>query len=277
MLPDTQFYSENDPEVFDIQTKWIAADWVDIDYVIHVGDLVQHWDNRREWERASSSFSILEKKNIPYGVVAGDHDNGIWAKGETDYSYYDEYFGYERFADTPWYGGSSSTQTNHHSYHLFKSDETPFVILYLSFENSRQIPLEWADSVLSTYADRPAIVVTHSNIFSDGSHSSMGGAIYNSVVKNNKNVRLVVDGHSIGPHHDAVVRTKVQSRIVYEVHQNYQHLDPTGGNGWLRLYTLAPNSKEVSVRTYSPYLNKSAVGDSNEFTLIYDSPFAEPQ
>ena len=140
VLPDTQFYSENDPEVFDIQTKWIAADWVDIDYVIHVGDLVQHWDNRREWERASSSFSILEKKNIPYGVVAGDHDNGIWAKGETDYSYYDEYFGYERFADTPWYGGSSSTQTNHHSYHLFKSDETPFIILYLSFENSRQIP-----------------------------------------------------------------------------------------------------------------------------------------
>ena len=62
VLPDTQFYSENDPEVFDIQTKWIAADWVDIDYVIHVGDLVQHWDNRREWERASSSFSILEKK-----------------------------------------------------------------------------------------------------------------------------------------------------------------------------------------------------------------------
>ena len=46
MLPDTQLYSENNPEIFHDQTRWVAEHIAEenIRFVTHVGDVVQNYD-----------------------------------------------------------------------------------------------------------------------------------------------------------------------------------------------------------------------------------------
>jgi len=50
---------------------------------------------------------------------------------------------------------------------------------------------------------------------------------------------------------------------------NYQ-MEENGGNGWLRLMTFHPAENVIRIRTYSPYLDKFAEGEQNQFDLIYE-------
>jgi len=54
-LPDTQYYSQSYPEVFNAQTQWIAdnAAALNIVFVTHEGDIVQTYSNSAEWANAS--------------------------------------------------------------------------------------------------------------------------------------------------------------------------------------------------------------------------------
>ena len=102
-LPDTQVYSQKYPRIFQSQTQWIVNNQkqLDIRFVSHYGDLVEHYRNRnvflfgvetfipditinapREWANARSAMAILEQANIPHGIAMGNH--GV----------YDKYYGY---------------------------------------------------------------------------------------------------------------------------------------------------------------------------------------
>ena len=89
LLPDTQHYSiyykgfrscfnEKFPNIYKAQTKWIKKhrDSHNIKFVLHLGDLVQQGEDPSgyEWDTAVGSMNVLEKANIPYGVIPGNHD-----------------------------------------------------------------------------------------------------------------------------------------------------------------------------------------------------------
>lgn len=68
ILPDTQTYLEQCPEVFDSQIDWIIDNKKSIDAVLQVGDLTQ--DNSPvEWHYMSRAFDKLEKAGIKNMVV----------------------------------------------------------------------------------------------------------------------------------------------------------------------------------------------------------------
>ena len=76
MLPDTQFYSEKNPEIFHDQTRWIAEhiDEENIRFVTHVGDVVQNYDQvEAEWVAADAAMDRLNGL-LPWGVAIGNHD-----------------------------------------------------------------------------------------------------------------------------------------------------------------------------------------------------------
>ncbi|AWI13483.1 hypothetical protein CQJ30_15800 [Caldibacillus thermoamylovorans] len=56
--------------------KWIAEnrDALNIEYVFHTGDLVDEYDDMAQWDVADRSMKVLDEANIPYGVLAGNHD-----------------------------------------------------------------------------------------------------------------------------------------------------------------------------------------------------------
>ena len=88
VIPDTQYYAEQNPEILEAQIDWIVAKQADenIVYVAHLGDLKDDsaCDNRlifagtgngrSEWQIVNDAFLKLENANIAYGVVPGNHD-----------------------------------------------------------------------------------------------------------------------------------------------------------------------------------------------------------
>lgn len=68
VLPDTQTYAEQCPEVFDSQVDWLVANRKKIDAVFQVGDLTQ--DNSPvEWAYMQKAFYRISQAGIPYSVV----------------------------------------------------------------------------------------------------------------------------------------------------------------------------------------------------------------
>jgi hypothetical protein len=62
VLPDTQFYSQNYPQIFDSQTQWVANNSAarNIQLVIGVGDIVNVGTSATQWTNASHSAAILD-------------------------------------------------------------------------------------------------------------------------------------------------------------------------------------------------------------------------
>lgn len=54
----------------------------------------------------------------------------------------------------------------------------------------------------------------------------------------------------------------------YAILQDYQY-DTNGGNGYLRIFTFNPNSDELTVQTYSPYLDQY----ETDFNSYFELPF----
>jgi hypothetical protein len=136
IIPDTQLYVEDHPEIFEAQIDWIIANQAaeNIIYVSHLGDLkdTQTCDNptvtngsgdgRTEWQIVDQTFDRLDAANIPYGVVPGNHDfDSInpgtasercpnWT-GERPLGLYNNVnnFAPSRFAADPWYGDLTGT------------------------------------------------------------------------------------------------------------------------------------------------------------------------
>ena len=68
VLPDTQTYLEQCPEVFDSQVDWLVENHNKIDAVFQVGDLTQ--DNSPvEWAYMQKAFNRIDKAGIPYAIV----------------------------------------------------------------------------------------------------------------------------------------------------------------------------------------------------------------
>ena len=45
---------------------------------------------------------------------------------------------------------------------------------------------------------------------------------------------------------------------------------PNGGNGWLRIMQFSPSSNQISVKTYSPWLDQYETDADSQFAVPYD-------
>src|SRR3954471_3645152 len=113
ILPDTQYYSQSDPATFNAQTQWIVDNKaaMNIAFVHHVGDIVNHGWDLTQWSRAVTAMNKLNGV-VPYGVSAGNHDHKDGNVPETFTSVeYVPRFGPSRYSGQPWaagwYGGAS--------------------------------------------------------------------------------------------------------------------------------------------------------------------------
>ncbi len=279
-IPDTQYYSEGSPGrantvtveqlvgTFGAQTQWVVDNKTarNIAFVSHMGDIVESGNfggNPIQWERASAAMGNLEKPlttlrayGIPYGVAPGNHDIdpiGNYDNGST--SFYNQYFGINRFAGRDYRGGHYGTD-NTNNYQLFSASGLDFISIHLAYDTTQnQAILDWADALLKANPHRRGIVTSH-YIIGQGNPASFGtqgAAIYNGL-KDNPNLFLLLCGHI----HAEGRRTDVfEGRTVYSVLSDYQGL-PNGGNGFLRTFTFSPANNRIRVESWSPTLNRAA-------------------
>lgn len=254
-LSDTQYYSANYPHVLKSITDWIVKNkkTFNIQYMFHTGDLVDYSESKRQWENISRYMKTIEKANIPYGVLAGNHD--VQHK-YNDYKNYHKYFGTAKFKNKSFYGDSYENNKGH--YDLISVKGNDYLMLYMGWGITDK-EIKWMNEVLKKYPERIAILSVHEYLLVSGNRSPIGDKLFEEVVVPNKNVALVLCGH----YHDSETLIdeiddngdgKVD-RKVYQMLADYQGA-PKGGQGFIRLLQVDTSTNTIDVKTYSPYLNQ---------------------
>ncbi|WJH33870.1 lamin tail domain-containing protein [Paenibacillus sp. CC-CFT747] len=132
-MSDTQYYSQTYSHIYEAEVNWIRdhAKEENIRYVFHTGDLVENWFQHYQWKNADRYMKTLEDANIPYGVLAGNHD----VSPANDYTNYSSYFGESRFAGKPFYGGTYKDNRGH--YDLISAGGTDYIMVYMGWGKDR--------------------------------------------------------------------------------------------------------------------------------------------
>jgi 3',5'-cyclic AMP phosphodiesterase CpdA len=271
VLPDTQFYAESYPAIFDQQAQWIVdnAQSQNIVFVAHLGDLQDDYNNLTEWGNARHSMDIIRAAGIPYSVVPGNHDLNFDVGDSTNF---DLFFPYTDFTGYSWYGGHYPENSNTSNYELFSAMGQDYIVLNpVCFNTLLDDATAWANGVLTQYSDRKAIIITHTYIDTEGNHISAsntaGIAIWNNIVRWHNNVIAVFCGHTPGESYSTDIG--FGGNRIYNFLTDYSDLND-GGDGWLRLYQFYPRLNKISVITYSPYLNKYDITSYGQFDLDLD-------
>ena len=291
VLPDTQLYSQDFPEIFTVQTEWIRdnRDALNIVFVLHEGDIVNRGNNPNwaySWENADTSLSILDGV-VPYSLAVGNHDMGPNGDAENrDTTLYNQYFPYTRYESEPWYGGHMGSDNDNH-YCLFRADGMDFMVITLEFGPNSEM-VAWANDVVLAHPDRRVIVLTHCYTFHDDTRVGPGDSwnphtyginnvddphdgeeLWETFVRHHPNIFLVTCGHILGDGLGRLTSSGDNGNPVHQVLANYQMLSD-GGDGWLRQMTFIPSEDRIAVQTYSPWLFQSAEDEQNLFDLEYE-------
>ncbi|MFL0364049.1 S-layer homology domain-containing protein [Pseudobacillus sp. 179-B 2D1 NHS] len=263
-MSDTQYYSESYPHIFKKMTEWTVAqkEEMNIKYAFHTGDLVDEADQEYQWKHADEYMGYLDKGNVPYGVLAGNHDVG---HKTGDYNEYGKYFGEARFKDKDYYGESYKNNRGH--YDLISSNGNDFIMLYMGWGINDE-DIAWMNKVLAKYPERKAILSFHEYLLVSGNRSPIGDKVYNEVVLPNQNIIAVLSGH----YHDSETlvdeidddKDGKPDRKVYQMLADYQG-GPEGGQGFLRIMQVNPVENKIYMKTYSPYLDKFNYYNTTEY------------
>ncbi|MEM0465327.1 MAG: metallophosphoesterase [Candidatus Pacearchaeota archaeon] len=268
VLPDTQKYSKDYPEIFTNQTKWIVEnkDRLNIKFVIHEGDIIDNSAEIRQWDNANSSISILEKNNIPFSLIPGNHDSN----NKKNYTYYDLYFPKSRFESKNWFLGNYDNYKN--NYALLKINNQNYLFLNLDFCPNESV-INWANEILKNYSEYRIILTTHAYLDNNElpkRNSHVCGSteyLWNNLIKKQKNLQIVLSGHVHAERRR--VDLNEYNKSVYQILANYQNMEK-GGSGYLRIMTFTKDNK-VYVKTYSPYLNNYKQNFESEFVIDLDN------
>ncbi len=265
-LPDSQSYTAYEfggtPAMFNAQTQWVKENRLaeNIAFVSHSGDVVDT-DNETQWNLANTALSILDVgASVPYGIAIGNHDA---TSGSS--ALYNTYFGVSRFAGRSYYGGHYG-EDNDNNYELFSAGGMDFLVIHLEYDPAIGA-IQWADGILRDNPSKRAIVTSHSLIGkgNPASFSSIGQTIYDEL-RDNPNLFMMLCGHVNG----AGRRTDTYNgSIVHTLLADYQS-DAGGGNGYLRIMEFSPQTDEIFVKTYSPYLDQWITDSDSQFTLNYE-------
>ena len=275
VLPDTQNYAEKFADTYAAQTQWIRdnVEKENIKFVIHLGDVVQHHnDSEEQWQVADRAHKLLDDA-VPYSMLPGNHD--LEYKNKTysrETKFYNKYFGTQRFADQPWYGGHWG-ENNDNNFCTFEADGMKFLVISLEYAPRDEV-LAWATDIANSHPDHRVIAATHCYMRPAGRDKNTGGSLGNSgdgiwekFVRRAPNVFLVKSGHVLGVGRQ--ISTNDAGLPVHETLVDYQGL-PNGGNGWLRIMRFVPNENKIEIRAYSPLLDETMDSDGHTFTLDYN-------
>jgi len=277
-LPDTQYYTSEEKgglnSFFRTQMDWIIShkDSLDIAFVAHYGDCVEHGDNGGndiEWLRADSVFSLIENPlttqlthGIPYSICVGNHDQSPNGDANGTTTFYNQYFGSARFAGRNYYGGHYGANNDNH-YELFSASGYDFIAVSLEYdEQVNTSVLAWADALLKQYSNRKAIVSSHFLLDIKAKFSAQGQVTFD-YLKNNPNLFLMLCGHISGEAHRS---DTVNGNVIYTILADYQ-TRLNGGTGWMNILQFVPSENRLKVKTYSPLYDIYETDQNSEFEL----------
>jgi calcineurin-like phosphoesterase family protein len=289
-LPDTQVYSLRMPGVFDSQTSWIARNASDLDirYVFTLGDIVNN-NSDLEWQRAHAAFSLLDGI-VPYALVPGNHDYGPSGVASTRDTGLNEWFDYDALAAVQGFGGSFEPGKLDNTFHLFEAAGREWIAIGLEWAPRDEV-VEWANGVMADHPARLGILLTHAYLnnddrrydHTDTEHSqdfnpyhydtpgeiNDGEELWQKLVRRHRFV-MTLNGHVLGDGSGYLASTTDLGNTCHQMLSNYQ-MNEMGGGGYLRIIEILPDGKTVSVRSYSPLLDRYLMGADQQVAFELDA------
>ncbi|WP_244928221.1 Ig-like domain repeat protein [Nocardioides sp. W7] len=244
-MTDTQKLAESDPETFDKEAQWIVdqRESENLAYMFLTGDIVDDVDQEFQWVNASESLQILDDADVPYGLVPGNHDF------ESGYSHYRKYFGEERFADDPWYGGTASDNVQHYDY--ISTPEADYMFVYLTWRASAA-EWAWVKDAIASHPDANVIIGTHEQFDPTGQLTGQGTRFMSEIIEPYDNVVAIMSGHK--DYSYVWVNRLGDGRIVLQVQVNWPSVKAgsySGGAGFMRTVELDPDAQTFTNRTFT--------------------------
>jgi hypothetical protein len=258
ILPDTQYYSGWFPSSFDQQATWIrnSKDLINIDFVTHVGDIVDDGNKEYMWLNAVHSFKIIQKSGIKFGIAPGNHDvsNGTYSKY---HSHFDQFI----INDYSYYMPGASEN----NYQFVTRGTRTFLMINYAYDHSIET-YDWIEQILSENPEKYAILNSHA-ILSDCSDYLSSSRIQ-EIAYNNCNVVLLVNGHyAMCTGENRMMLQNSCDESTFFIVQDYQGR-PDGGGSWLRYYTFDyKGAWNVCVYTYNVRKNEYEEDDNSYFSF----------
>lgn len=271
VLPGSQNYAENNPEILTAQAQWIVdnREALNIQVVVHQGDIVNLPDSQDQWDDAGDALGLLIDAEIPFTVAPGDRDHvGFVTDGPTDL--FSETFPASLFEAYPWRQPGSDFNNNNNSYITLNIAGQDYLFISLDYCPDDE-EIAWAQSVIGNYPWHRTVLITHALIDDYGEYD--GGAcgsteyIWYNLISPNLNLRLVLSGHmNVEDGESIVTRSNIEGLQVHQLLADYQGRSD-GGNGRLRIMTFDPVYNQIQVQTYSPVTGEYETDGDSQFTL----------
>lgn len=295
LLPDTQLYAADHPEVFIRQTQWLASnkDRLKLCFVAHEGDIV-HTNTHPEWLAARQAMSELNRAGIPYSLTTGNHDIGPWGNTADRTTLLNDYFTNRDYRHSKSSGLFEKPRIEN-SWHKAATPHGDVLIVSLEF-GPRTAVLDWAGKIVSENAALDTIIVTHAFMYYDGTrydwaqkgtkqrwnpHSyplakapgdvTDATKMWDRFISKHANIRFVLSGHVLESGAARLGTPGRDGRPVHQILANFQSgVKPArgfGSGGFLRLMRFAADRKTVAVKTYSPWYDQWLDEPAHDFVV----------
>lgn len=268
-----------------------------IEIVLHSGDIVNppvdgdggDGHSVTQWQAASDMLAELDAVNLPYLLTTGNHDydgdigSDVIGRASTEFN---TYFPQSRYTSKTWWnGGFYEASHSENAYLLMTIDSVDYIFISMEF-GPRDAVMTWVDGLLTTYAARHAVIITHSYIYRDGTTVAAGdqyaphpdytldGDSNNGdellvMFQTHDNVRLVLSGHD-----KATLPGIAKSREdlsnggipIIGMVANYQQW-LTYKSGMMRFLRVNPTATTIKVESFSARLNQFLHDADNQFTV----------
>lgn len=247
LMPDTQNYSAQFPEVYQRQCEWIVAhrESHNILFVAHEGDIV-HQQKPDQWRNAREAMSLLNKAQVPYALLPGNHDLGPLGHICQDRStLLNDYFTAADYVSSPAFGLYEPDKMEN-SWHMFDTPTGPRLLLALEF-GPRDSTVEWAAKVASRQPECKAVMVTHAYLYSDSTRygeplpgvlqkwspkqyaglQAVGGVndgydLWEKIVSRPPNFQFTFNGHVLNNGTGYLASPASDGHMVHQILANYQ-------------------------------------------------------
>lgn len=245
-IADTQNMTRDNYAPVMAMADWIAAnrEAMNLRYVVSTGDLVGNGLKDSYWEGIRPALKEI-RAGAPFMTAAGNHDVGKRRN-------YDRYL-YWRFDTVT--DPAQLFEEGRGSYALVDTDIGGFVLAAMGITVS-DAGFAWLREVFGSYPDRTGMLAVHDYLSPNARRTSEGNRLFENVVLQSPNLRLVLCGHNRGV---SRLDTPVDDdgdgradRIVYQMMHNFQN--DTRRTGYLRILTFSPDHS-LAVDTYSPWLD----------------------
>lgn len=307
VLPDTQYYINCKNDHFSRQAKWIANELGrrNVNAVIQLGDLTEH-NTEPEWIQVKKALEPLASQ-VPLFLATGNHDYGDLGKANHRTTLFQEFFSQPEKPTREALAEAMKPGDLENAYFRIPFGGVTLSVLVLEW-SPRQKTVAWARGVLAKYPRDRVIFVTHAYLFHDGTRYDYdkygkgqpwnprtygtalrdpalpisaenwhpdgaydGEMLWNELLKDHGGVFLTLNGHVIGDGTGVLSSRGSKGNLVHQVLVNYQMLDE-GGLGYLRLVEIDERGETLTMKTYSPSLDKTATAADQAFSLKLEPP-----